>query len=74
MKTQGAVEKNIKYLESLLPENPDEIEQKYWGDFETQAFYLGNSVYSMNGLYSTDTRELFLMYILEQEKIDYETK
>ncbi len=58
----------IKYLEYLVNE---EMEDKYRGNFEKYATYRGNGVYYWKEIYSTDTRELFLLGILEAEKIKY---
>jgi len=50
------------------------MEKKYLPYFEKQASFLGNGVYTIASLYSTDTRELFLMFCAQQEQIDYETE
>lgn len=62
--------KRIAYLEGKLPKGKD-LEKKHQKTFEKQAQYLGNGVYSWAGVYSTDTRELFLMGILGIEGIKY---
>jgi hypothetical protein len=59
-----------KYLESKIPAGVD-INVKYMSNFEKYARYLGNGVYSWKGLYSTDTRELFLMGALMSEGIKF---
>lgn len=43
------------------------LENKWKDIFDRQAMYRGNGTYSIAGLYSTDTRELFLMFICQQE-------
>ena len=58
-----------KYLESLLPK--DLNTDKYYENFTKYACYMGNGVYSWRGLQSTNTRDLFLMGVLKQEKISY---
>ena len=66
--------KRIKYLESLLPQPEVDIEPKYRKEFEKFARYLGNGIYSWMGIYSNDTRELWLMGVLAREGIEYEDK
>ncbi len=50
-----------------------EMEDKYFPQFEKQAGYVGNGIYRMTGtnLFSTCTRELFLMFIASSEKIEF---
>jgi hypothetical protein len=49
-----------------------EMEAKWFPKFTKQARYLGNGVYNIpaTNLYSTDTRELFLMFVAANEGID----
>lgn len=63
----------IEYLESLLPEGKagKNLQKKYEKNFQAAAVYLGNGTYGWKGLYSTDTRELFLMGVLSSENISY---
>lgn len=61
--------KRIKWLESLIPEGVD-IDKKYFDRFAKNACYMGNGVYQYQNIYSTDTRELFLLTSLMQEGID----
>jgi hypothetical protein len=61
----------IKYLESLIPEGLD-INEKYFNKFSKYATYMNNGVYQWCGILSTDTRELFLMGCLHNEKIPFE--
>lgn len=49
-----------------------DMEDKYFPNFEKMASFVGNGIYTINGLYAPDTRELFLMYCAQQEGIDYE--
>lgn len=69
------MEKRIKYLESRFPkgEARQELEAKYQKQFKKYAFYMGNGIYQWMGLFSTDTRELFLMGILALEGISFKT-
>ena len=45
---------------------PD-MEAKYVDIFNRQARYMCNGIYGFASLYSTDTRELFLMFVAQQE-------
>lgn len=63
------MDKRIKWLESLIPKGVD-IDKKYFDRFAKYACYMGNGVYQHRGIYSTDTRELFLITSLMQEGID----
>ena len=47
---------------------------KYFPIFARQAMYMGNGIYSIGRLHSTNTQELFLMFIADMEDIDYEGK
>jgi len=49
-----------------------EMEEKYFNTFSRQASYMGNGIYSISNLYSTDTRELMLMYCAMREGIKFE--
>lgn len=48
-------------------------ENKYMRSFEKQGRYLGNGIYGVPGtnLRSTDTRELFLMFVAAKENVGY---
>lgn len=46
-------------------------EDKWIGKFNKQARYIANGVYKIGRLHSTDTRELFLMFVADMEDIDY---
>lgn len=64
----------IKYLESCISKNRkirEKIEAKHSEKFQKYARYLGNGVYTWRGIYATDTRELFLMGVLEAEGITF---
>ena len=52
------------------------MENKYFPKFEKQAAYLGNGVYSIpaTNIYSTDTRELFLMFVAIHENIPFKKR
>lgn len=60
----------IKKLEKKISK---EQEKKYEKKFERNARFMGNGVYSVPGsnLYSTDTRELFLMFVAVHENIKF---
>lgn len=62
----------ISYLESLVPKDLD-INEKYYTKFSKFARYMGNGIYRIDDIYSTNTRELFLMYVLHQEKIKFKS-
>lgn len=62
----------INYLEELLPKTEGELEHKYLENFEKNASYVGNGVYSWFGILANDTRELWLMGVLSKEKVEYE--
>ena len=47
------------------------VEDKYHDTFGKRAGYLGNGVYTINGNYSNDTRELFLMFVAQQEQVPF---
>lgn len=53
---------------------PD-MEKKYMPKFERQAAYMGNGIYAIpqTNIHSTDTRELFLMFVATHENIKYKT-
>ena len=61
----------INYLMGLIPEDLD-YDTKYRSEFNKFARYMGNGVYQWNGIYSSDTAELFLMGVLSREGIEYE--
>ena len=48
------------------------MEEKYFDTFSRQARYMGNGIYSIANVYSTDTRELMLMYCAIREGIQFE--
>ena len=64
------MEERIAYLENLVPKDVD-IDKLFYDNFAKFASYMGNGIYSYRGLYSTDTRELFLMSSLQRLKIEY---
>lgn len=65
------MEERIAYLENLVPKDVD-IDKLFYDNFAKFASYMGNGIYSYRGLYSTHTRELFLMYCLRELGINYE--
>ena len=60
----------VEELEELISE---EEQKRYFPDFEFLASYMGNGIHSISGLYSSDTRQLFLMYCLmrSEEELYY---
>jgi hypothetical protein len=61
-------------LKNLEKKITKKMEDKYTPLFEKQAAYRGNGVYSIpqTNLFSTDTRELFLMFVASKEGIKFE--
>lgn len=57
----------LQKLEKKVESLPEEKQEKYFEHFSKSATFIGNGVYSIAGLYSTDTRELLIMYICQQE-------
>lgn len=53
-----------------------EMENKYFPKFQKQAAYLGNGIYSIPGtnILSTNTRELFLMFVAAQENMPFKQR
>ena len=49
-----------------------EMEEKYFSRFERFAGHVGNGIYKIHNLHSTDTRELFLMFCAQEENIEFE--
>lgn len=47
-------------------------EAKWFPRFEKQARYAGNGIYAVGTRLSTDTRELFLMFVADLEEITIE--
>ena len=61
----------MNLIQKLEKKITKEMEEKHYPRFEKYASYLGNGVYGIRGLYSTDTRELFLMFVAKEEGIEY---
>lgn len=55
--------------EKLSKKITKEMEDKHYPIYCKQAKYVGNGVYSIADLYSTDTRELFLMFVALRENL-----
>lgn len=68
------LEDQLKKLAKRLKKRVQTLENKYQKAFESQALYMGNGIYMLAGLYSTDTRELKLMFILQQEGVKVNDK
>jgi len=47
-----------------------DMEDRHFDNYCKQAGYVGNGIYRIGNLHSTDTRELFLMYVAEQEGLN----
>ena len=58
-------------LEKLEKKVTPAMEAKHFKRFSKEAQSLGNGVYGVCGQYSTDTRELFLIYVAIQENIKF---
>lgn len=61
-------------IEELEPQVTEAMETEWYPIFEKQAGYVGNGVYRIGRLHSTDTRELFLMFVADMENLDYTDK
>jgi hypothetical protein len=50
-----------------------ETEAKHFDKWSKQARYMGNGIYHNHttGEFSTDTRELLLMYVAKMTKVDF---
>lgn len=62
------VERRIKELDKKIS---SEVEDKWYPTFCRQSSYVGNNIYKIGRLYSSDIRELFLMFVADMEEIDY---
>ena len=74
MRTSSEIRKNCKSMEGRierlgkkLGKTRIELEAKHQGIFGKQAMFLGGDTYEWCGVYSTDTRELFLLGVLIRE-------
>jgi hypothetical protein len=65
------METRIKELEKLFSKIPKEKQDKYFENFSKWATYMGNGLYQWKDILSSDTRELYLLGCLAQEKIPY---
>lgn len=63
-----------KIIRELKGKITQEQEDEWFPKFEQQAGYVGNGIYRIGRLHSTDTRELFLMFVADMENIDYAGK
>lgn len=64
------MENRLEYLESRVPSDVD-INDKYGAEFDRTTRYRGNGVYEWRGNFGTDTREVFLLGVLDAEGIHY---
>lgn len=62
-----------KYLEKRITKK---MEDKHFENFSRQARYIGNGIYRIpqTSIHSTDTRELFLMFVAAKENISIPKK
>lgn len=65
-------ELRYEYLENLLPFSFEEMEERYYEIYIKEAMFVGPQMYEWRGLFSSDTRELFLMGVLLREGIKFE--
>ena len=63
----------IAKLERKLGDNREKWETLHMPAFNKHARYLSNGIVKIGELYSNDTRELFLMYIVQIE-LEYTTE
>lgn len=63
-------------IEKLEKKITPKMDEKWMPIFEKQAGYRGNGIYNILGtnLFSTDTRELFLMFVAAKENIKYKNE
>lgn len=69
-KEREDIDKYSMSMEELEKDITPELEKKYGDYFDRFAAYVGNGIYTIARMYSTDTRELFLMYIHMREDIE----
>jgi hypothetical protein len=63
-----------KIIAQLEPQVTESMDKRYRKTFESQAGYKGNGIYGIGRLHSTDTFELFLMFVADMENLDYDGK
>ncbi len=63
------LEQRLKELAKETKKRVSTLEGRHRPKFERQARYVGNGIYSIAGLHSTDTRELMLMFTLQCEGV-----
>lgn len=69
-KERDDIDKYSMSMEELQEGVTPELEEKYGDYFNRFAKYVGNGIYTIGRMYSTDTRELFLMYIHMREDLE----
>lgn len=57
------------YLLSLFPADEGTMREKHFHQFEKHARYMGNGVYCIGSIWSSDVRELWLLFVLASENI-----
>ena len=65
-------ELRYKYLENLLPFSDEEMDKKYYEKFKKEARFVKNNLYTWDGIYASEVRELYLMGVLLREGIHFE--
>lgn len=68
------LEERLKKLARKKGAYARDLEGKHRKAFDRQARFVGNGIYTIAGLHSTDTRELMLMFTLQQEGIQTNDK
>ena len=69
-KEREEIDRYSMTMEELQEGVTPELEEKYGDYFNRFAKYVGNGIYTIGRMYSTDTRELFLMYIHMREDLE----
>lgn len=69
-KERDDIDRYSMTMEELQEGVTPELEEKYSNYFDRFAKYVGNGIYTIGRMYSTDTRELFLMYIHMREDLE----
>lgn len=71
--------KLVKQLQEKLDQHAiankttrQKVEAKYQKVFSKQALFMGNGIYTIAGQFSSDTRELFLMFVAQQEQVPFD--
>jgi len=68
------LEKRLQALAKRRKITTNKLEAKYQRKFEQQARFVGNGIYTIAGIHSTDPRELMLMFTLQCEGVKVNDK